>query len=69
MSKKDTDTKTADNGVADATFEGKTTDELLEVAKTLETQAAQYHTMSLKAQGALEVLLQMIPKERQTVEG
>ena len=49
---------------------GKTVEELKEIAKTLQTQlqehqkqAAHHQTMATKAQGALEVTLQMIPKE------
>ena len=49
---------------------GKTVEELKEVAQVLQTQLqdhqkkATYHqTMTVKAQGALEVILQMIPKQ------
>ena len=49
---------------------GKTVEELKEIAQVLQTQLqehqkqASYHqTMATKAQGALEVTLQMIPKE------
>ena len=49
---------------------GKTVEEMKEIAQTLQTQlqehqkqAAHHQTMSVKAQGALEVMLQMIPKE------
>ena len=49
---------------------GKTVEELKEIAKTLQTQlnehqrlATHHQTMTTKAQGALEVTLQMIPKE------
>ena len=49
---------------------GKTVEELKEIAKTLQTQlqehqkqANHHQTMATKAQGALEVTLQMIPKE------
>ena len=49
---------------------GKTVEELKEIAKTLQTQlnehqrlATHHQTMATKAQGALEVMLQMIPKE------
>ena len=48
----------------------KTVDELKEIVQTLQTQlrehqkqANQHQTMATKAQGALEVLLQLIPKE------
>ena len=50
--------------------QGKTVEELKEVAQTLQAQLnehqrqANHHTtMATKAQGALEVMLQMIPKE------
>ena len=49
---------------------GKTVEELKEIVQVLQTQLqehqkqASYHqTMATKAQGALEVTLQMIPKE------
>ena len=49
---------------------GKTVEELKEVAQTLQTQlqehqkqANHHQTMATKAQGALEVILQLIPKE------
>ena len=50
--------------------QGRTVEELKEVAQTLQTQlqehkkqANHHQTMAMKAQGALEVMLQMIPKE------
>ena len=50
--------------------EGKTVEELKEVAVTLQTQVAEnqrlanhHQTMATKAQGALEVMLQMIPRQ------
>ena len=53
-----------------ANTEGKTVEELKEIAQTLQAQLqehkkqANYHQMmATKAQGALEVILQMIPKE------
>ena len=49
---------------------GKSVEELKEIAQTLQTQlnehqrqANHHQTMATKAQGALEVLLQLIPKE------
>ena len=49
---------------------GKTVEELKEIAQVLQTQlqdhqkkANHHQTMATKAQGALEVTLQMIPKE------
>ena len=50
--------------------EGKSVEELKEIAQTLQTQlnehqkqANHHQVMATKAQGALEVLLQLIPKE------
>ena len=50
--------------------EGKSVEELKEVAKTLQAQlqenqrlANHHQVMATKAQGALEVMLQLIPKE------
>ena len=50
--------------------EGKSVEELKEIAQTLQTQlnehqrqANHHQTMATKPQGALEVLLQLIPKE------
>ena len=49
---------------------GKTVDELKEIAQTLQVQlqdhqkqASHHQTMAMKAQGALEVILQLIPKQ------
>ena len=53
-----------------ATPKGKTVEELKEIAQTLQAQlqehqkqANHHQTMAVKAQGALEVVLQLIPKE------
>ena len=50
--------------------QGKTVEELKEIAQTLQAQlqehqkqATHHQTMAVKAQGALEVVLQLIPKE------
>ena len=50
--------------------QGKTVEELKEIAQTLQAQlqehqkqANHHQTMAVKAQGALEVMLQMIPKQ------
>ena len=50
--------------------QGKTVEELKEIAQTLQAQlqehqkqANHHQTMAMKAQGALEVMLQMIPKQ------
>ena len=47
----------------------KTAEELKEVAQTLKTQLQHHQTMAVKAQGALEVILQMITKEESDGEG
>ena len=64
MSKKTVDTKVSENHELEKIdFKGKTDEELKEIAETLKTQLQQYQTMAVKAQGALEVILQMIPEE------
>ena len=64
MSKNKTTEETLDSP------KGKTVEELKEVAQTLQTQlqehqkqANHHQTMATKAQGALEVILQLIPKQ------
>ena len=43
--------------------QGKTVEELKGIAQTLQDQLNNHKTMAVKAQGALEVILQMIPKQ------
>ena len=50
--------------------QGKTVEELKEIAQTLQAQlqehqkqANHHQTMAVKAQGAMEVILQLIPKQ------
>jgi hypothetical protein len=43
--------------------QGKTVEELKEVATSLQAQVNQYREMATKAQGGLEVVLQMIPRQ------
>ena len=50
--------------------QGKTVEEMKQIAQTLQAQlqehqkeANRHQTMAMKAQGALEVMLQLIPKE------
>ena len=43
--------------------EGKSVDELKEIATSLQAQVNQYREMAIKAQGGLEGVLQMIPKQ------
>ena len=45
-------------------FKGKTDEELKGIAETLQTQLQQFQTMAIKAQGALEVVVQMLPEEK-----
>ena len=59
-----------DQKVTQEVPKGKTVEELKEIAQVLQTQlqdhqkkANHHQTMATKAQGALEVTLQMIPKE------
>ena len=62
MSKKDsanTEAKVVEENV------GKSTDELKEIANTLRTQLQHHQTMAVKAQGALEVIIQMLPQEEE----
>ena len=68
MSKKEVDIKVSENHeVEKPDFKGKTNEELKEIVQTLRTQLQQYQTLVVKAQGALEVVLQMLPKE-ETIE-
>ena len=61
-------TKISENNVKDdVKFEGKSTKELKEIGTTLQSQLIKYQTMTIKAQGALEVILQMLP-EAETLE-
>ena len=57
------ETKTVPQETLLANPQGKTVEELKEVAVTLQNQANHHREMTVKAQGALEVILQMIPKE------
>ena len=69
MSKKEVSTKVSENHEAkEFDFKGKTDEELKEIAETLKTQLQQYQTMAVKAQGALEVIVQLLPEEDK-VEG
>ena len=45
---------------------GKTDEELKEIATTLQTQLQHHQTMAIKAQGALEVISQMLNGEEST---
>ena len=66
MSKKDsanTEVKEQAKVVEENT--GRSTDELKEIANTLRTQLQHHQTMAVKAQGALEVIIQMLPQEEE----
>ncbi len=65
MSKKD-NTNTVvkeETKVIDEIPQGKSVEELKEIATTLQTQLQHHQTMAVKAQGALEVIVQMLPQE------
>ena len=61
MSKKEQTVKEDVTKVVEEMSDGKTTEELQSIAQTLQTQLQHHQTMAVKAQGALEVILQMIP--------
>ena len=68
MAKATKEVTTQENPLANP--QGKTVEELKEVAVTLQAQVTEnqrlanhHQTMATKAQGALEVMLQMIPKQ------
>ena len=62
MSKKEQTVKEDVTKVVEEISDGKTTEELQSIAQTLQTQLQHHQTMAVKAQGALEVILQMIPE-------
>ena len=43
--------------------DGKTTEELTEIAKHLQTQMEQHQTATVEFRGALKAVLQMLPQE------
>ena len=55
-------TKTVGETVEEV-FKGKTDEELAEILNTLQTQLQHHQTMAVKAQGAMEVIAQMIKTE------
>ena len=70
MAKAKTMEKVMENPLPLANPEGKTVEELKEVAITLQTQVTEntrlanhHNTVATKAQGGLEVVLQMIPRQ------
>ena len=68
MSKKDSaNTEVKEQAkVIEEISQGKSAEELREIANTLRTQLQHHQTMAVKAQGALEVILQMLPQEEET---
>jgi hypothetical protein len=72
MSKvKDIKPEISENNVAKE-FDGKTNDELKDTITSLQAQykdytekANQFSTLATKAQGALEILFQMVPQEEE----
>ena len=66
MSKKDSANTEAK--VIEEISQGKSAEELREIANTLRTQLQHHQTMAVKAQGALEVILQMLPQEEENNE-
>ena len=52
--------------VVEEISKGKTDEELKEIATTLQTQLQHHQTMAIKAQGALEVISQMLDGEEST---
>ena len=67
MSKKD-NAVVEETKVIDEIPQGKSVEELKEIATTLQTQLQHHQTMAVKAQGALEVILQMLPQEEEEEE-
>ena len=65
MSKKDSaNTEVKEQAkVIEEISQGKSAEELREIANTLRTQLQHHQTMAVKAQGALEVIVQMLPQE------
>ena len=64
MSKKEVITEISDNHKATSVdFQGKTVAELKQILETLQSQHQQYQVAAIEAQGAVKVILQMIPDE------
>ena len=61
------DKKKVEETVVEPTnFVGKTPEELKEILQTLQTQKDHHQTMAIKAQGAIEVLIQLLPEEEKS---
>jgi len=65
MNKKDKK-KVEETVVEPTNFVGKTREELKEILQTLQTQKDHHQTMAIKAQGAIEVLIQLLPEEEKS---
>ena len=64
------DNKVKDNvKTVEEVFKGKTDEELTEILSTLQTQLQHHQTMAVKAQGAMEVIAQLIKKEDEEGKG
>ena len=61
--KEETATNQEQAKVVEEISKGKTDDELREILATLQTQFQHHQTMTVKAQGALEVVSQMLNGE------
>ena len=68
MSKKD-NAVVEETKVIDEIPQGKSVEELKEIATTLQTQLQHHQTMAVKAQGAVEVIAQMIKQSEEGGEG
>ena len=66
---KDNKVKKDDVKTVEEAFKGKTDEELTEILNTLQTQLQHHQTMTIKAQGAVEVISQMIKKSDDESEG
>ena len=66
---KDNKVKKEDVKTVEEAFKGKTDEELAEILNTLQTQLQHHQTMAVKAQGAVEVIAQMIKQSEEGGEG
>jgi len=62
---KDSKVKKEDTKTVEEAFKGKTDEELAEILNTLNTQLQHHQTMAVKAQGAVEVISQMIKQSEE----
>jgi hypothetical protein len=66
---KDNKVKKDEVKTVEEAFKGKTDEELAEILTTLQTQLQHHQTMAVKAQGAVEVIAQMIKQSEEGGEG